>query len=36
MYKVREKWVDCESPDNYPVGWCEVMTYHIEGPRIKR
>ena len=31
-----DQWVDCESPDIYPVGWCEVMTYHIEGPRIKR
>lgn len=31
-----DQWVDCESPDIYPVGWCEIMTYHIEGPRIRR
>lgn len=31
-----DQWVDCESPDIYPVGWCEIMTYHIEGPRIRQ
>ncbi|KAJ8298307.1 hypothetical protein KUTeg_024838 [Tegillarca granosa] len=30
-----DQWVDCESPDFYPVGWCEVMNYDLEGPRIK-
>eukprot|EP00106_Octopus_bimaculoides_P006140 XP_014773582.1 PREDICTED: MBT domain-containing protein 1-like isoform X1 [Octopus bimaculoides] len=30
-----DQWVDCESPDLYPVGWCEIVSYPIEGPRIK-
>ncbi|KAL3878957.1 hypothetical protein ACJMK2_031281 [Sinanodonta woodiana] len=30
-----DQWVDCESPDLYPVGWCEVMKYSLEGPRIR-
>lgn len=30
-----DQWVDCESPDMYPVGWCEVMDYSLEGPRVK-
>ena len=28
-----DQWVDCESPDLYPVGWCELMKYNIEGPK---
>ena len=31
-----DQWVDCESPDIYPVGWCDVMAYHIEGPKMRR
>nr|KAG5711574.1 hypothetical protein BaRGS_016756 [Batillaria attramentaria] len=30
-----DQWVDCQSPDIYPVGWCQVMNYNLEGPRIK-
>ena len=30
-----DQWVDCESPDIYPVGWCELVSYHLEGPRPK-
>lgn len=30
-----DQWVDCQSPDIYPVGWCQVMNYSLEGPRIK-
>ncbi|XP_060603934.1 MBT domain-containing protein 1-like isoform X1 [Ruditapes philippinarum] len=30
-----DQWVDCESPDLYPIGWCEVMNYPVEGPRLK-
>ena len=30
-----DQWVDCQSPDIYPVGWCQVMNYTLEGPRIK-
>ena len=27
-----DQWVDCQSPDIYPVGWCEMVGYHLEGP----
>ncbi|XP_052228167.1 MBT domain-containing protein 1-like isoform X1 [Dreissena polymorpha] len=30
-----DQWVDCESPDLYPIGWCELMGYPVEGPRLK-
>ncbi|XP_071126181.1 MBT domain-containing protein 1-like isoform X1 [Mytilus edulis] len=30
-----DQWVDCETADLYPVGWCEVMNYGLEGPRVK-
>lgn len=30
-----DQWVDCETADLYPVGWCEVMNYSLEGPRVK-
>uniref|UniRef100_T1IPJ4 FCS-type domain-containing protein n=1 Tax=Strigamia maritima TaxID=126957 RepID=T1IPJ4_STRMM len=29
-----DQWCDCESPDLYPVGWCEMVGYHLEPPRI--
>ncbi|VDI33845.1 Hypothetical predicted protein [Mytilus galloprovincialis] len=31
-----DQWVDCETADLYPVGWCEVMNYGLEGPRVKK
>ncbi|CAH1778139.1 unnamed protein product [Owenia fusiformis] len=30
-----DQWVDCLSPDIYPVGWCEMVGYHLEGPKSK-
>lgn len=30
-----DQWVDCQSPDIYPVGWCQVMRYNLEGPLSK-
>ncbi|XP_028843837.1 lethal(3)malignant brain tumor-like protein 2 isoform X2 [Denticeps clupeoides] len=27
-----DQWVDCESPDIYPVGWCELMGYELQPP----
>ncbi len=30
-----DQWIDCESPDVYAVGWCEMVGYHLEGPRPK-
>jgi hypothetical protein len=28
-----DQWVDCQSPDIYPVGWCDMVGYSLEGPR---
>lgn len=28
-----DQWLDCESSDIYPVGWCEIMKYSLEGPK---
>lgn len=30
-----DQWVDCETADLYPCGWCEIMNYGLEGPRVK-
>ncbi|XP_059152588.1 MBT domain-containing protein 1-like isoform X2 [Physella acuta] len=30
-----DQWIDCQSPDIYPVGWCEVMKHSLEGPRSR-
>ena len=30
-----DQWMDCESPDMYPVGWCELVGHRLEGPRMK-
>lgn len=27
-----DQWVDCESPDLYPVGWCQVTGYQLQPP----
>ncbi|XP_070612161.1 lethal(3)malignant brain tumor-like protein 2 [Erythrolamprus reginae] len=27
-----DQWVDCESPDIYPVGWCELIGYQLQPP----
>lgn len=27
-----DQWVDCESPDVYPVGWCELTGYQLQEP----
>ncbi|PSN32045.1 hypothetical protein C0J52_16697 [Blattella germanica] len=28
-----DQWLDCESPDMYPVGWCHLVGHKLEGPR---
>jgi hypothetical protein len=28
-----DQWLDCESPDVYPVGWCHLVEHKLEGPR---
>ncbi|XP_074649669.1 MBT domain-containing protein 1-like [Tubulanus polymorphus] len=28
-----DQWVDCQSTDIYPVGWCEMVGYRLEAPR---
>lgn len=27
-----DQWLDCESPDIYPVGWCVTVGHKLEGP----
>ncbi|XP_042559100.1 lethal(3)malignant brain tumor-like protein 2 isoform X2 [Clupea harengus] len=27
-----DQWVDCESPDIYPVGWCKLHGYQLQAP----
>lgn len=29
-----DQWLDCESPDIYPVGWCQLVGHKLEGPRV--
>lgn len=29
-----DQWLDCESSDIYPVGWCQSVGYKLEGPRV--
>ncbi|XP_075224784.1 polycomb protein Sfmbt-like isoform X3 [Lycorma delicatula] len=28
-----DQWLDCESPDMYPVGWCQLVSHKLEPPR---
>ncbi|KAL1139424.1 hypothetical protein AAG570_006408 [Ranatra chinensis] len=28
-----DQWLDCQSPDMYPVGWCELVSHKLEGPQ---
>lgn len=29
-----DQWLDCESPDCYPVGWCVMVGHKLEAPKI--
>ncbi|KAJ8984576.1 hypothetical protein NQ317_006038 [Molorchus minor] len=29
-----DQWLDCESPDVYPVGWCQSVGHKLEGPPV--
>lgn len=29
-----DQWLDCESPDIYPVGWCLTVGHKLEGPKL--
>ncbi|KAF7998240.1 hypothetical protein HCN44_009638 [Aphidius gifuensis] len=29
-----DQWLDCHSPDIYPVGWCDLVDHKLESPRI--
>lgn len=29
-----DQWLDCDSPDIYPVGWCVTVGHKLEGPRV--
>ena len=28
-----EQWIDCQSPNIYPIGWCELVAYKLEPPK---
>lgn len=28
-----DQWIDCESPDLYPAGWCAMVGYSLEPPK---
>lgn len=28
-----DQWVDCESPELFPVGWCQMVGYPLEPPK---
>lgn len=28
-----DQWLDCESPDCYPVGWCVMVGHKLEAPK---
>ncbi|KAF7278630.1 scm-related gene containing four mbt domains isoform X3 [Rhynchophorus ferrugineus] len=30
-----DQWLDCESSDIYPVGWCQSVAHKLEGPPIQ-
>merc|ERR1719193_3075858 len=30
-----DQWMDCDSVDIYPVGWCELVGHRLEGPRMQ-
>lgn len=30
-----DQWLDCESSDIYPVGWCQSMGHKLEGPKCQ-
>ncbi|XP_055681999.1 polycomb protein Sfmbt isoform X2 [Lutzomyia longipalpis] len=29
-----DQWLDCESPDIFPVGWCVMVKHRLEGPKL--
>lgn len=31
---VYDQWLDIESPDMYPVGWCFLVKHRLEGPKV--
>lgn len=30
-----DQWCDCESPDLYPIGWCQLVGYPLEPPKYE-
>ncbi|RXM36807.1 MBT domain-containing protein 1 [Acipenser ruthenus] len=31
-----DQWVDCESPDLYPAGWCQLTGYQLQPPAAQK
>jgi hypothetical protein len=31
--KEMDQWIDCESCDLYPIGWCQLVNYQLELPQ---
>lgn len=29
-----DQWLDCQSPDMYPVGWCHLVSHKLEAPHV--
>ncbi|GAB0092195.1 Sfmbt [Sergentomyia squamirostris] len=29
-----DQWLDCDSPDIFPVGWCVMVKHRLEGPKV--
>ena len=29
-----DQWLDVESPDMYPVGWCFLVKHRLEAPKV--
>ena len=34
--KEYDQWVDCESCNLYPVGWCQLVNYKLNPPRTSK
>ena len=33
--KEYDQWVDCQSCDIYPIGWCQLVNYQLQPPTMQ-